>query len=256
MSNATKKMPSAKAAARAEPSPLTAVRDVLAEYFSAEVMTSVPLVIDVLEDQCRAIAHPGQRLDYRYAIAALFGKSPALKNALARNVRRRFDAEIDGRNDCDAVRRPGEPYWRHQELIDQCTARLRDQCRTEFNALTNRIGELLDRPLERDRANPVHPRLLVSAFHEAVTVVDARPEISAILFKAYGPILLGIAPDVYVQANQMLAERDQAPAAPVAEESTIRNAPVPASPELLQRLLTGSFATAWLRRQRGSTEFA
>ena len=257
-----------RAAAKQEPSPLTGLRDMLATAFAADIAAVTPMVCDMLRDQIGAEASPGTRDTLRNALVVLARQSGELSLAVIGEVRARFDAKIvpgedpfasTSRLSMDQMTLLEDAALKIELALDQCAARLREQTSAEVFQLSARVAEMLGRETLADGENPILPRLFARALIEAIAKLGLDDEARLAVFKAFGPALLHIAPDLYAHANGLLAERGVLTGLTAQFGRPIRNAsPRPAPrPEpviaderalasLLERLLDGE-------RSRGGT---
>jgi Protein of unknown function (DUF1631) len=247
-----------RSAAKAEPSPITALRDMLASAFAADISAVTPEVCEVLRDGTHAEANRARRDLLRNALVVLARQSGALSLALTGELRARFDAKLV----------PGEsPLARTTGLyvddlspvddatlklglaLDQCASRLREQTSAEVSQLTARLCEMLEIESLADADNPVLPRVFARSLLEAIGKLGFDDEAKLAVFKAYGPALLHIAPDVYSHANSLLAELGAQPGFKAQQGTPLNPQPVaPARPPvadekalatILERLLDG-----------------
>jgi hypothetical protein len=215
MKNCTGDHLARRSAARAEPSPITALRDMLAAAFAADISAVTPEVCEVLRDGTHVEANRARRDLLRNALVVLARQSEELSRALTGEMRARFDAKVA----------PGEsPLARTSTLslddlsvlddatlklglaLDQCASRLREQTSAEVSQLTARLCEMLEIESLADADNPILPRVLARSLLEAIGKLGFDNEAKLAVFKAYGPALLHIAPDLYSHANSLLAE--------------------------------------------------
>jgi len=85
-----------RAAAKDEPSPVTALRDLLAISFAADVAAIAPMVCDVLRDAMRAESDRLKLRSQKGALQALDGHGGGLALDVARAYRDRFDERLFG----------------------------------------------------------------------------------------------------------------------------------------------------------------
>ncbi len=249
-----------QAADKAEPSPITALRDMFAECFASEIAAVAPLVCEILEDQYARSADPEERKIVRRAIDLLSGGALKLSCEIARNVRRHFDTKLapppdsltrTGRFNPDSLTLMEEKHLQEEIELNACVTRLKEQSDAELFALTERLRTLLGREQLPERENPVFPRILGRALLDVLGGSGCDEATKLAIFRAFGPMLLNIAPDIYAQANAMLAERGilaefkaarfgapvLRPSRPAVQKAQTMDAA--ALGELLERLLTG-----------------
>ena len=205
-----------RAAANAEPSPLTGLRDMLATAYAADIAAVTPVVIDLLRDETQGLASAGRRSVVRDAMVVLARNSGALALAIAREFRARFDAKLvpgydplvrTSRFSAADLAQVDEATLQLDVALDQCAARLREQTAAELFQLTARVAELLGQDSLEEAVNPIVPRIFARTLIEALAQLGFQAEGQLAVFKAYGPALLHIAPDLYRHANGLLAER-------------------------------------------------
>ena len=205
-----------RAAAKAEPSPITALRDMLATAYAADIAAVMPEVCEVLHEEINTLPTPARRDHIRTALLILERNPGALAMDVAQEFRARFDMKIA----------PGEdPFSKTSRLsisdfalmddsvlrldlaLDQCAARLKEQAATEVFQLTARVAEMLGKQALDEAENPIVPRVFARALLEALGKMGFDDEQRLAIFKAFGPALLHIAPDLYAHANSLLMER-------------------------------------------------
>jgi hypothetical protein len=202
-------------AARAEPSPITALRDMLATAYAADIAAVTPMVCEMLRELMGGLSTPERRANIRSALVVLARNPTALAMEVAQELRARFDMKIV----------PGvDPFLKTSKIslaslslvdegklaldiaLDHCAARLREQSATECFQLTSRVAELLGKPALADAENPILPRVFARALLEALARMGFDDEQRLDVFKAFGPALLHIVPDLYTHANELLVE--------------------------------------------------
>jgi Protein of unknown function (DUF1631) len=205
-----------RAAAKVEPSPITALRDLLATAFAADVAAVSPMVCDILRDEITLQASPQRRELIRDALVVLARQSGELALEVAQEYRARFDAKLlpgedplskTSRLSIDELALMDETHLAIDLALDQCASRLREQTSSELFQLTARVCELLGRESLQDMENPILPRVLASSLLESLRKLGFSSESRLTVFKAFGPALLHIAPDIYQHANNLLIER-------------------------------------------------
>src|SRR6478736_3689744 len=83
-----------RAAVRTEPSPITALRDLLASAFAADIVAVTPMVCDVLRDEISVTASAGRREVLRNTLVLLARNAPTLGEQAGRLYRERFDLQL------------------------------------------------------------------------------------------------------------------------------------------------------------------
>jgi hypothetical protein len=248
-----------RTAAKTEPSPITALRDMLATAFAADIAAVTPEVCEVLHFMIRAEEKPARRDALRNALVVLARQSAELSLAIIGEVRSRFDAKIAPEADgfaktsqfsLDDLTLVDDAALQVELALDQCAARLREQSSADVFQLSARMCEMLGVESIADGANPILPRLFARALLESIAKLGLNDEASLPVFKAYGPALLHIAPDLYRHANSLLGDLGVLPGFKARYGSPPRSnqAPVrsePAMPDervvksLLERLMNG-----------------
>jgi len=254
-----------RAAAKAEPSPITALRDMLATAFAADLVAVTPSVCEVLRDMTSAESDPAKRDVLRNALVVLARQSGALPLAVIAELRARFDAKLAP--DDDLLGRTSrfsaleltlvdESALKLELALDECSVRLKEQASVELFHLSARVCEMLGLESIPDSRNPVQPRVFARALSEALAKLGFDGEARLAVFKAYGPALLHIAPDLYSHANGLLAElgvladfkalygRPMKPVEAAARKSEADVGDEKSLAALLDRLLSGDRALA------------
>jgi hypothetical protein len=245
-------------AALAEPSPITALRDLLATAFAADIAAVSPMVCEILRDEITVHASPSHRALIRNALVVLARQSGELALEVARELRARFDAKIAPGDDpmsktsrlsIDELSLMDETHLAIDMALDQCAARLRQQTSKEVFQLTARVCMLLGREGLVDAENPILPRVFARSLLDALHTLQLRGEAQLAVFRAFGPALLHIAPDIYQHANNLLIERgvlaefNAQYGQPVSRARPERPAEIPTDPgtldTILDRLLSG-----------------
>lgn len=214
MKTLTGKHHARRTAAHAEPSPITALRDMLATAFAADVAAVTPTVSDLLRDTIHAAVGPRQEI-IDSAATALAANSGVLAMGVAQEFRSLFDQKLrvaidsipKGRTGASGLSPMDEALLDTDLAADQCASRLREQASPEIFQLTARVAALLDKPSLKDAENPIVPRVFVNALLGALRKMSFGDDQRLAVFKAFGPPLLHIAPDLYGHANGLLAER-------------------------------------------------
>lgn len=248
-----------RSAAKAEPSPITALRDMLASAFAADISAVTPEVCEVLRDGTHAEANRARRDLLRNALVVLARQSGALSLALTGELRARFDAKLMP-DESPLARTTGlcaddlspvdDATLKLGLALDQCASRLREQTSAEVSQLTARLCEMLEIESLADDDNPVLPRVFARSLLEAIGKLGFDDEAKLAVFKAYGPVLLHIAPDLYGHANSLLAELGMQPGFKAQHGTPLKSRPAapmhpPVADEkalaaaILERLLNG-----------------
>ncbi len=196
-----------RAAVKAEPSPITAVRDLLATAFAADVAAVTPMVCDVLRDEINGTAGAARRDLLRDTLVLLARNAPTLGEQAGRLFRDRFDLKLAA---CE-VPPGGSPEL--ARALELAAGRMAEQAKNELSEVSGRFGELLGgEPLDPN-ANPLSPATFARTVADALGRIGLDGDSQLAAFRAFGPALLHIAPDLYSQANTLLFERGaQAPA--------------------------------------------
>jgi hypothetical protein len=253
-----------RTAAKAEPSPITALRDMLATAFAADVAAVTPEVCEVLRFGTQGEENPARRDLMRNALVILARQSAELSLAIIGEVRSRFDAKLAPEADgfsktsqfsLDDLTLVDDAALQVELALDQCAARLREQCSAEVFQLSARVCEMLGVESIADSANPILPRLFARALLESIAKLGLNDAAKLSVFKAYGPALLHIAPDLYRHANSLLGDLGVLPGFKARYGSPVQAAQAPqrsapARPDervvksLLERLMNGERAQA------------
>jgi Protein of unknown function (DUF1631) len=252
-------------AAKTEPSPITALRDMLATAFAADIAAVTPEVCEVLRFGIQGEEKPARRDAMRNALVILARQSAELSLAIIGEVRSRFDAKLAPGADSfaktsqfsmDDLTLVDDAALQVELALDQCAGRLREQSSAEVFQLSARMCEMLGVESIADSANPILPRVFARALLESIAKLGLNDEAKLPVFKAYGPALLHIAPDLYRHANSLLGDLGVLPGFKARYGSPLQGAQVPerSAPamsdervvkSLLERLMNGE------RAQRG-----
>jgi hypothetical protein len=227
----------------------------LASAFAADISAVTPEVCEVLRDGTQAEANRARRDLLRNALVVLARQSGALALALTSELRARFDAKLmPGESSLarttglyvDDLSPVDDATLKLGLALDQCASRLREQTSAEVSQLTARLCEMLE--IDGDAA-VVLPRVFARSLLEAIGKLGFDDEAKLAVFKAYGPALLHIAPDVYSHANSLLAELGALPGFKAQHGTPLKSQPAaPARPPvadekalaaILERLLNG-----------------
>ena len=195
-----------RASARAEPSPVTALRELFCRGFGADVSAISPLVCDVLRDEITITASAPEREVRREALVRLARRAMQVGDAAAIALRRRFEAgmtAVVGDRDRDPLL---------ERLAASASARLDEQNGAQVRALREQLCGLVSCDLH-DAGAVVAPRELVAALLEGLEAEGFEGGALVAAFRAYGPALLYIGPDLYQHANTLLFERGATTAA-------------------------------------------
>jgi len=234
----------------------------LATAFAADVAAVAPEVCEVLRAEMQNEASAGKRDVLRNSLVVLARQSGELQIAVIDRVRSRFDARLVSGAEFSSTSRHrigdlsllSEARLRAEIALDNCAARLREQSSPEIFQLSARVCELLGVQSLADDANPVLPRIFARALLEAIASLGLDDEASLLVFKAYDPALVHIAPDLYRHANSLLEElhvlpgfkaqygRPRNPSAAKAPPCPITATGEAALASLLERLLSGERA--------------
>lgn len=203
-----------RAAAKDEPSPVTALRDLLATSFAADIAAVAPMVCDVLRDEMASEAKPARRKAQKGALHAIEGHGGALALDVARAYRQRFDKRLFGSGSKaytlsfdDTTSIMDDSKLQRVMAMDNCAARLREQSTIEIYQLSTRLGEMVGKPAFDDSSNPLMPRVFCSCLVQGLKALGLRGDERFEAFMAFSPALLHIIPDLYAHANELLVQR-------------------------------------------------
>lgn len=250
-----------RAAAKAEPSPITALRDMLATAYAADIAAMAPDVCEVLREQVNVLATPAQRDCIRAGLVKLARNPGELAMEVAQEFRARFDMKLAPADDplsktsrlsAFTMTLMDDTLLKLDIALDSCSARLKEQTAAEVFQLTARVAEMLGKEDLEEAGNPIVPRVFARALLEALGKMGFDNEQRLAIFKAFGPALLHIAPDLYAHANALLVEMgvmsnfNARYGRPVNREASAPRKDAPSIPtdervmaELLERLLKG-----------------
>ena len=213
MANQTGKHVARLMAAKTEPSPITALRDMLATAFAADIAAVTPMVCDVMREDMLDAATPARRDLIRIAVGTVARNPGALAMDVAQIFRVRFDATLLGAASAKGSAASSldlalmdETLLEISLALDQCATRLKEQASAEMFQLTARVAAMLDKPSLDDADNPIAPRAFACTLADALGTMGLGSEQRLAVFKAFGPPLLSIAPDLYDCANELLTE--------------------------------------------------
>jgi hypothetical protein len=199
-------------AAKSEPSPITALRDMLATAFAADIAAVTPMVCEVLRDGLLDLATHSDPAAARSGMSILAHSAGALPLEIAQTFRTRFDAKLNRNLVPNAGKTHlglalmDESQLQYELALDQCTARLKEQASTEMFQLTARMATMLGKPALDDAENPVVPRMFVGTLAAALGAIGLQPGECFAVFKGFRPPLLSIAPDLFNHANVLLEQ--------------------------------------------------
>lgn len=239
-------------AAKEEPSPITGLRDMLATAFAADIAAVTPTVCDVMREDMLAMASPARRDLIRTAIDVLGRNAGVLALEVAQMFRARFDAKLLATVDAASKRKRSafeltlmdESLLEIDIAIEQCSARLKEQSSAEMFQLTARMAAMMDKPSLDDAENPIVPRVFASTFMDALGKMDLHNGQRLAVFKAFGPPLLHIAPDLYNHANGLLAECGVLPDFAERYGRPVNSRPIPAAARQADPILADEKALA------------
>ncbi|MEP7070090.1 MAG: DUF1631 family protein [Usitatibacter sp.] len=243
-------------AAKEEPSPITALRDMLATAFAADIAAVTPMVCDAMRESALEAANPARRELIENAIAIVTRNRGALALEVVQMFRSRFDAKLKEAKVRRAFSSPlalmDEPVLDINIALEQSAARLKEQSGAEMLQISARVAEMLGKASLDDAENPIVPRVFVTTLADALATLGFDAEEHLAAFRAFGPPLLSIAPDLYNHANALLSGLDESHeraaleplsvAAPHREKAAVIDELVLA--DILARLLTGVRGTA------------
>jgi hypothetical protein len=194
---------------------IVGVRDQLATAFGQKVMTLVPDVVEFLEFEGEAQRTPQSMKAFQQGARALHTRRRALGDSVATAFTAHFDARLNPhrrmergvRLKLDALALVHEEQMDEDIAVNACGARLKEQCEYEFFALSTRIASLLGKDRFDDQENPVLPHVFARALLAALTEMESNAAARLAAFKAFGPSLLDILPEVLQSANEWLVSR-------------------------------------------------
>ncbi len=262
--------------AHAEPSPLTGLRDMLADCFAAEINVAIPIVCEILSAQLALINSADTKTAMRESIIRLLIARAGIVSAVGKEVRNCFDQNLNP----SLARYNKMPGFSLASLtladntrsavdlaLEKCASRLREQNGSELSALSRRLSAMLGKSHLSDSENPLLPAHFLQSLIVALRSANLNDTQLPICLKAFDPVLLSISTDLYVQANTMLAGHghhaeitmaQENKAWPVSSIPSVRQTKyaAPNVADLLDRLLTGSGVLQAMRARQHDHGFA
>lgn len=262
--------------AYAEPSPLTGLRDMLADCFAAEIDVAIPIVCEILSAQLAQVSYADTKTVMKESIIRLLIARSGIVTAIGKEVRCRFDENLNpplARNNkilgfsLESLTLSANSRSPIDITVEKCANRMREQNGSELSALTKRLSDMLGNSQLSDSENPLLPSLFLQSLIAAMRGANINDIQLPICLKAFDPVLLSISSDLYVQANTMLSSHDyhtemstmqrsrtwQASSMPVSQRAKYA---APNVADLLDRLLTGSGVLHAMRTRQNGRMFA
>ena len=262
--------------AHAEPSPLTGLRDMLADCFAAEIDVAIPIVCEILSAQLAQVSCADIKTAMKESIIRLLIARTDIVTAVGKEVRSRFDENLNPSLarynkilgfSLESLTLSANSRSPFDITVEKCANRMREQNGSELSALTKRLSDMLGKSQLPDSENPLLPSLFLKSLIVAMRRANINDTQLPICLKAFDPVLLSISSDLYVQANTMLSGHDyhaeisamQGDRAWVGSSMPISQRSKYAAPnvaDLLDRLLTGSGVLQAMRTRQNSRMFA
>jgi len=202
------------------PEILAEVRDTLARRFADAMAERAPQAVELLEQQESAAQDREQWKPLRAGIALLKGAGAALRESIAREVAKRFDAKLAPGDDAfgktarfslDTLSLVADDEVREEIAIGNAAKRLRDQLGEELFTLTQRLAAVMYVENLSDERNPAFPRILVRGLYDALAALEPDASARLAVFAAFGPAMLEVVGGVYQGANRLLVARGVLP---------------------------------------------
>ena len=199
-----------------DPTLISGVKERLSAGFAERIAAAMPEIVEFIELEGDGCSQPELKRQFRESARALLAQAGNLRASIASHVSASFGDRISklsgktvkpGRLSLDSVTLVREGQVEEDIMVANCVKRLRDQSDYELFSLTERMGMLLGRERLPDSVNPVYPGVLVEGLMAGLAAFSTASSMRIILFKAFGPILLDLVPDVYGGANEYLLER-------------------------------------------------
>ena len=199
-----------------DPTLISGVKDRLAAGYAARIDGALAEIAGFLELEAEACPQAEQKRQFMSAARLLTAKGDGLRPVIASEVQAKFAERISKlgghaakapRLTLESLTLVRDDQMQEEIAIGNCVKRLRDQSDHELYALTQRMSMLLGRERLADSVNPVYPGILVEGLMAGLAAICPDSTQRLILFKAFGPILLDLVPEIYESANQYLLER-------------------------------------------------
>lgn len=184
----------------------------LVEAFAARIHGVAAEISEFAEFEAEASHDRDDRRDFAKASRVLLLQRNELRMLVSRALCRHFDLRMDALAGRHATRPATLALVADEQLdeeivINQCARRLKEQCAMTLWAYTRRLCLLLGCDHLDDTESPVSPQVFARALMEALGGLEAGDAVKKAMFRAYGPVLLDILPEVYAKANAWLGAR-------------------------------------------------
>jgi hypothetical protein len=214
---------------------LTGCRDLALERITLALSGMLDKVEDELFTLAEKAADRDQQNVYLDARAKTRGKRKLIETSFRQYFVEMFNRKVRGESGSLAVTGGGElALVGEDELeesiqVEEMARKMRSACEAELNALGQRMGFLLDRPLEDD-ANPVSPATVVAALKNACAQIEADFKVRVALLRQLEQHAIADLQRVYGELNKHLVERQILPEIrPVARAQPSPERPKPRS---------------------------
>ncbi len=197
------------------PTLLPGVRDHLAQTFATKIGAVIPEISEFIEFEAGACSGRAEKRCFEQAAAALLAQRTQVQATIKREFTDRFDARLNpvvdnknktGRFKLDTLSLVPDDQMNAEIAVNHCASRLKEQSEYELYALTRRFEILLGREHIDDEDNPVSTRMVVRALMQAIESLASDAAVKLAIFKAFGPILLDLVPELYAAGSEFLTQ--------------------------------------------------
>ena len=220
MAQGTPNLTSDPSAGYAELSSVEDLREFLADFYSTRIATITPMACHILEGKYGKSARAEDKRAMRAAIRVLSGGAELFSAEIGRIFRHRFDAKLNppldalshtGRISIEALTLMRQLGMQEEFELEECVSQIRRQCQTGLFELSVRLRKILGRDMLPESHNPAFPRVFVRTLLDALSAIGCEGRSKQATFQTFAPLLLGMAPDLYAQANALLIRTERGP---------------------------------------------
>ena len=195
------------------PTLLPGVRDHLAQTFATKIGEVIPEISEFIEFEAEACSGRAEKRCFEQAAVALLAQRAQVQNTIKREFTDRFDARLNpvadnknktGRFKLDTLSLVPDDQMNAEIAVNHCASRLKEQSEYELYALTRRLEILLGREHIDDEDNPVSTRMVARVLMLAIESLASDAAVKLATFKAFGPILLDLVPELYAVGSEFL----------------------------------------------------
>jgi hypothetical protein len=213
---------------------LTGCRDLALERITVALSGMLDKVEDELFELAEKTTDRASQNVFLDARAKARGKRKVIETSFRQYFVEMFNRKVRGEPASIAVMGGGELALVGEDELEESLAlenmarKMRSACEAELSALGQRMGFLLERPLEDD-ANPMSPGTVVAALQSACAQIEADFKVRLALLRQLEQHAIEDLQRVYQELNRHLVERqilpEIRPAAPRAQPSAERPKP-------------------------------